>query len=222
MTPEQRENALYASGKRCQIEAEERFMLDWAERSLRHGSRVLDVGCGSGEISLELQKSGLRVTGVDFSATAVELARKQGVDAHEANLDEVIPFEDATFDAAWAGDVIEHVFDPKLALRELRRVLKPGGEMFVNIPHDLSLSNRVRTLMGQSYQEPQYRKFGQYKHHTFFSKRLATYLFEEAGFEIKGIAYKWKVPMTKRYFISMNEAVRLLAHSMMFRMTAVG
>ncbi len=96
-------------------------------------SQILDAGCGSGRNMIELARHGA-VTGVELSATSVALARER--DAGEVIEGSVLemPFEADTFDLAASLDVIEHLQDDLAALRELRRVVKPGGALLVTVP----------------------------------------------------------------------------------------
>ncbi|MFX0197072.1 MAG: hypothetical protein ACFFCW_13175, partial [Candidatus Hodarchaeota archaeon] len=102
----------------------------------------------------------------------------------------------------WAGDIIEHLFDPIFVLKEVNRVLVPGGLLLATIPYDLKLSNRLRILLGRSYQESVYRRFRQHKHHTFFSKALLKYMLREASFNIEEINFKSKIPLLQKKFIT--------------------
>jgi demethylmenaquinone methyltransferase / 2-methoxy-6-polyprenyl-1,4-benzoquinol methylase len=97
---------------------------------VRPGDRVLDAACGTGDLAIADAKAGAsRVTGLDFSERMLERARRK------APLDWVqgdmlaLPFADATFDAATVGFGVRNVADLELALRELRRVLRPGGRL---------------------------------------------------------------------------------------------
>jgi SAM-dependent methyltransferase len=96
-------------------------------------ARILDAGCGSGRNMVELARHGV-VTGVELSDTSVRLARER--DAGEVIEGSVMdmPFDEATFDLAVSLDVIEHLEDDVGALRELRRVTKPGGALLVTVP----------------------------------------------------------------------------------------
>jgi demethylmenaquinone methyltransferase/2-methoxy-6-polyprenyl-1,4-benzoquinol methylase len=103
-----------------------------AEAAVREGDRVLDAACGTGDLAIADLKAGAsRVTGLDFSEAMLERARRK------APLDWVrgdmlaLPFADATFDAATVGFGVRNVADLELALRELRRVLRPGGRLAI-------------------------------------------------------------------------------------------
>jgi ubiquinone/menaquinone biosynthesis C-methylase UbiE len=108
------------------------------------GVRVLDAGCGRGEVLLSCAGAGARVAGIDYAEAAVELAREvladvEGADVQRGSITE-LPWEDASFDRALLGDVIEHL-TPEQAdagLRELRRVLAPGGWLVVHTAPNLN------------------------------------------------------------------------------------
>ena len=102
------------------------------------GLRVLDAGCGRGEVLLACARAGAEVAGLDYAQAAVELTTETlaGVPAADIRRGDVtrLPWEDASFDRILFADVIEHV-DPALtvkALSELRRVLRPGGLLLVH------------------------------------------------------------------------------------------
>jgi SAM-dependent methyltransferase len=96
-------------------------------------ARILDAGCGSGRNMIELGRHGT-VTGVELSPTSAELARARN--AGDVLIGSVLemPFPDDSFDLAVSLDVIEHLQDDLTALRELRRVVAPGGALLVTVP----------------------------------------------------------------------------------------
>ena len=106
---------------------------DFYERlNVAPGCRLLDVGCGSGQLALMAAKDGLEVTGVDIASNLVERARvraqAEGLQARFEEADaEALPFEDASFDVV--ASLIGAMFAPRpdLVAKELLRVCKPGG-----------------------------------------------------------------------------------------------
>jgi SAM-dependent methyltransferase len=104
-----------------------------AELSLPPQARILDAGCGSGRNMLELARSGT-VTGIELSAMSACLARaREAGRVIEGSVLEM-PLDDESFDLAVCLDVIEHLQDDLAALRELRRVVAPGGWLLVTVP----------------------------------------------------------------------------------------
>ncbi len=104
-----------------------------ADLGLPARARILDAGCGSGRNMVELARHGT-VTGVELSDTSVALARAR--DAGEVIEGSVLDmaFAADSFDLAVSLDVIEHLDDDLSALRELRRVIAPGGALLVTVP----------------------------------------------------------------------------------------
>ena len=100
---------------------------------LRPDAEVLDVGCGPGTITLGLARRAGRTVGLDASAAMVEEARSLAVTSGVANAAfEVgsaydLPYADGSFDVVYAHQVMQHLAEPVRALREARRVLRPGG-----------------------------------------------------------------------------------------------
>lgn len=96
-------------------------------------ARVLDAGCGSGRNMVELARLG-EVTGVELSPASVAVARERGVGEVLEGTVEDLPFPDDSFDFAVCLDVIEHLDEDRPTLRELRRVVRPGGWLLVTVP----------------------------------------------------------------------------------------
>ena len=88
-----------------------------------HGARCLEIGCGRGLLQDVVED----YTGIDLSATVRSYLRKPFYSCRAESL----PFDDASFDALWTITVLEHVLNPEAALREIRRVLRPGGLAFL-------------------------------------------------------------------------------------------
>lgn len=94
---------------------------------------ILDVGCGSGR-TLDLLAAYGNAVGVDLSEEAVAVARERGHAGVLRAAAEQLPFADASFDLVTCLDVLEHTLDDRGALRELRRVTRPGGLLLVTVP----------------------------------------------------------------------------------------
>lgn len=96
------------------------------------GTRLLDVGCGAGLAVLLAALRSAVVSAVDASATLVAIARGRvpGCDVRQADL-ESLPYDDVTFDAVLAINSVFYAADPAAAMRELARVVRPGGRVVV-------------------------------------------------------------------------------------------
>jgi len=99
--------------------------------TVQKGDRVLDACCGTGDLAVAARRAGaLGVVGLDFSERMLERARRKAPELEWVQGDVLaLPFEDASFDAAVVGFGVRNVDDLEAALRELRRVLRPGGRL---------------------------------------------------------------------------------------------
>jgi len=104
-----------------------------ATEVVRPGDRVLDAACGTGDLALADHRAGaLEVTGLDFSTRMLERARRKAPGIRFVDGDMLaLPFADGAFDSATVGFGVRNVSDLGLALRELRRVLRPGGRLAI-------------------------------------------------------------------------------------------
>jgi ubiquinone/menaquinone biosynthesis C-methylase UbiE len=108
------------------------------EARLLRGKQLLEIGCGLGFDSLEFLKRTVRVTATDLTPTAVGLARRHfelaGYQAEDVRVENALEltFEDGTFDAVWSNGVLHASGDTPRAIREVYRVLKPGGRAIIS------------------------------------------------------------------------------------------
>ena len=107
--------------------------LDRALGTTTKGRKVLEIGCGAGGMMGPLQRYG-DVTGLDIDLEYVAYCKERGFARVLCGSGYELPFGDATFDLVCLFDTIEHIPDDVQALREIHRVLKPGGSVFVSVP----------------------------------------------------------------------------------------
>jgi methionine biosynthesis protein MetW len=211
MKPCERENWRYSTGSDNPIDLEERVMFSLLPRP--DGARLLDVGCGVGTVSLELLKRGFEVYGIDFSSVATRRAKEKGISVIECDVDkDGIPFEDHYFDVVWAGDIIEHVFDPIFLLGEISRVVSPTGKVIISTPNDMNICTRVSIFIsGKSPQSDVYRHLRQCKHHTVMSVELLEYMLSTAGLSPYCMGAIMRVPkLMRRRIFSRNKLFCML------------
>lgn len=108
------------------------------EAKLLEGQHLLEIGCGLGFDSLEFLKRGVRVTATDLTPTAVRLARRHfeiaDLQAEDVRVENALDlsFPDETFDAVWSNGVLHATGDTPRAVREVWRVLRPGGRAIIS------------------------------------------------------------------------------------------
>ena len=109
---------------------------------VRPGERFLDVACGSGRLLAVAERRGVAAVGLDISRTALGLGRRSfGLKRLVVGAGEALPFKDESFNAVAVIGSLEHFSDPASGVRELRRVLKPGGRAVILVPNTFSLTH---------------------------------------------------------------------------------
>jgi len=99
-------------------------VLEWL--APQQGERILDLGCGDGQLTARISPSGAKVIGLDASPQMAAAARARGIEVEEGNA-ESLPFADASSDAVFSNAALHWVRDQEAMLAEVHRVLKPGG-----------------------------------------------------------------------------------------------
>jgi len=156
---------------------------DWHEQPgyyrdvTRHfdpGAKLLDVGCGTGWLAEHFSD----YTGIDGSPEAVAAAQAKRRSIIQGDVDEPLPFEDATFDGVVLKDLLEHVADPVAVVREAHRVLKPRGCVFASSP------------------DAQRWVWDDYTHRRPFTRKAFRLLFADQGFTVEQSGYESVMPGT--------------------------
>jgi 2-polyprenyl-3-methyl-5-hydroxy-6-metoxy-1,4-benzoquinol methylase len=146
------------------------------------GKRWLDVGCSTGAFLEGLQKEGYDAEGIDISQIAIDEARRKGLNAHRATIEDFAP--EAPYATITVFDVIEHLPDPFLFLSRVYDLLSPGGVVALTTPDTNSLHCR---LMGRHwyFYIPEQHLF-------YFNSRNLSNMVKRLGFIVlkTGRAYK--------------------------------
>jgi 2-polyprenyl-3-methyl-5-hydroxy-6-metoxy-1,4-benzoquinol methylase len=144
--------------------------------------RVLDVGCAEGPLTAELAHAGFDVVGLDVAEEPLRRARERHpeLDFRRIRDDGAWPLQDASFDAVWAGETIEHVADTARWLSELRRVLRSGGSLLLSTPAHPRLRLLRLALSARAFDE---HFDPRADHLRFYSDRALARLLADFGFE---------------------------------------
>ena len=139
---------------------------------------LLDVGCAAGTFLLAMRSTGdWTVTGVELNAEVARQTRERyGLDVIAGTLEDA-HLAPAQFDAVTMWDVLEHVYDPVATLREIHRLLKPGGILVIRVPNLSSWDARLFGCAWAGYDAP--------RHLYFFNPATLTALLEQSGLEVK-------------------------------------
>jgi SAM-dependent methyltransferase len=119
------------------------------KQAIGTGKRVLDLGCRSGALTRHFL-DGNEVVGLDVDRDALAKAAELGIEPVEANVEEPLPFPDASFDAVVAGELFEHLRFPDELVAEIRRILRPGGVLVGSVPNAYRVQSRLLFLRGKS------------------------------------------------------------------------
>ena len=178
---------------------------DIALKLLGSGESLLDIGCWDGRLLERIRSAGLydKLTGVDIVEAGVDLARKKGFNAQVVDLNTgVLPFSDQCFDTVTMLAVLEHIFDPYSIIREIRRVLRPGGTLIIDVPNVASVTNRARILLGR-IPVTSHDSGWDGGHLHYFTKYALDHFLQSEGFDVLGRRTTGGSPQLREWWISL-------------------
>jgi SAM-dependent methyltransferase len=162
-----------------------RFVERWVA-----GGTLLDVGCGNGELLACFARTGRwRVVGTEIVPSAAKAsAARHRLPVVLAAADAPAPFQASSFDAICLWDVLEHLHDPRTALTEARRLIKPAGLLIITTPDVASLQARLFGPSWQGYDAP--------RHLWLFSRTTLLRLLAETGWSAVEVSAFTGAPQT--------------------------
>lgn len=147
------------------------------------GRQVLDIGCGNGTLTAELQRAGWEPFGIDFTPSGIDAARRSFPDIEFAVHDIAQPLPPGLrgrFDEVVAAEVIEHLFSPQQLLDRAREALVEGGHIVVSTPFHGYWKNLALAATGRL--DHHWQVASDYGHIKFFSERTLDRLLRNNGF----------------------------------------
>jgi SAM-dependent methyltransferase len=158
------------------------------------GACIVDLGLARGLLLERFRRyAGVDLSGTEIDQAEIEHARRRGLEptVHFFNVFEgsrltaELPFGDATCDVVLAGEIIEHIVDTEEFLREIRRILRPGGVVVLSTPNLLWWKARLEMLAGRYPAAVDFRtRYGDDAGHVrAFTPRILRRLLDEAGFD---------------------------------------
>lgn len=122
------------------------------------GARALEIGCGTGLLLERTSRMADLAVGVDLSSGMAEVSASKGLVVGNMSVTD-LAFRDRSFDVVYSCKVLPHVPDIAAALKEIQRVLEPGGRMFLEFYNPTSLKNLTYRLRWRGRTEPVYVRF---------------------------------------------------------------
>lgn len=151
-----------------QINESNKATTDLVKRHVGKGGKILDAGVGMGKMWEGI--SDYSLFGVDIANEYLKIAKTCGIEVANAVISD-LPYDDATFDAITTCDVLEHLLDLDASVRELSRVLKPGGLLIIRVPNNEDLASYV-----------EYKEYEFVHVRTFSASSLRLYMEKCAGY----------------------------------------
>jgi len=149
--------------------------------------KVLDAGFGNGSLSLRVAKNNYEITGIDLSEKFVEHVSEKIKNFKNIKIEQGditnLKFNNETFDAIFCGEILEHIENDDTAIKELFRVLTPGGLVFISVPANPKLWDKSDTWAS---------------HHRRYTKKSLNSLLTNNKFKVKKMHY-WGFPVTRIY-----------------------
>jgi SAM-dependent methyltransferase len=166
-------------------------LLEQAEMLVGSKGKLLDIGSGRGELLIAAKQQGWDAVGIEPSSSFAERLRRAGVVIRQEPVEQC-GFEESSFDVVILAAVLEHLYNPNETIREISRILRPGGALFLDVPNEhglyFQMGNLYLKLRKRDWVVNLAPTFSPFHVFGFGSKSLRR-LLSKYGFEIA----KWEV-----------------------------
>src|SRR3990172_3711967 len=176
-----------------------------AIRSLPIGVRILDVGCGTGSLMIQLALRGYHVNGIDASEECIRQTQERlkhyvpdTPSAIKKGSAERIDYPDKTFDVVIAAEVLEHLEKDRLAVKEFHRLLKPGGICLITVPANPGLWDISDEMAGHKRRYSKEQVLALFNNSSFHVERLFFIGFPLMRLYNRLVFQKWAMHVDKR------------------------
>ena len=181
-----------------------------AESILSRTGRMLEIGCGRGELLVGAKELGWEVEGIEMTHGFAKRAREAGVRIYEEPV-ENSRLREGRYDVILFAAVLEHLYEPAAVLRRARRALAPDGLVFIDVPNEASLTMRAGNLYmrlrGRDWAVNLSPTFSPY-HVVGFSPKTLRYLLKKTGYRVHSLeTTRWSNALPKP-----RDAVERLEH----------
>lgn len=143
-------------------------------------AKVLDIGCGTGDRLEFLRQLGCDCSGVELSDQALHAQKHFKLNVYQGQLQDAC-YEDNSFDIVMMYNVLEHVHKPREVLKEIRRILKPGGTLIVEVPNNECFQAKLFKARWAAVDVP--------RDLYYYDAKTLTRLLKETGFETQKVVY---------------------------------
>lgn len=165
----------------------------------KKGNHLLDLGCGNGVLTSQLEKLGLLCTGTDFSESGINIAKKTfpNVNFFQSLIENPLLDEHKNkYDIVLAVEVIEHLLLPRQLFERAKEALKPNGTLIITTPYHGYFKN-IALALANKY-DTHWHPLRDYGHVKFFSLSTLSTLFKEQGFKVTRVKRVGRVPIFAR------------------------
>jgi len=178
------------SSLEVQLNDEEFFKGRWQQiyenfleikKKLKKNTTMLDVGCGWGLALQYFQSKGIQCYGFDPAKEAVEYGRNKGLNLKHAGLNSMDVFNGKKFDLISLINVLEHLADPEIALKQIKKIIHKDGILMIDVPNEY---NKFQ-VAGKKVHNLDEWWFAPPNHLNYFSRESLSNLLDEIGFKIK-------------------------------------